>query len=118
MDAQPMLTVQDASRETGLSEVTIRSAMARNRIPFVEMYGRKLIRRVDMESYRRTARRGRPRKARPEVLNSEAAYERAMVNAGLYEKHPRPAPTPADQRFMAPPIPGKPVSEQILEDRR
>jgi excisionase family DNA binding protein len=57
-----LLTVQDAAREADLTEDAIRKAIQRGRLPIVEMYGRMLIAREAFEAYRKTARRGRPRK--------------------------------------------------------
>lgn len=57
-----MLTVQEAAREAGISDAAIRSAILRGRLPFVQRYGRKLIRRADFDAYRSVARRGRPKK--------------------------------------------------------
>lgn len=57
-----MITVQQAAERAGVSETAIRSALLRKRLPFVLMYGRKLIRTSDFEAYRLTARPGRPHK--------------------------------------------------------
>ena len=62
------LTVQDAAAALGISEVSVRSALNRSRLPFVEKYGRKLIARAALDAYRQRTqpdgvkRVGRPRK--------------------------------------------------------
>lgn len=61
-----MLTVQDAAREAGLTEDAVRKAIAQGRLPHTVMYGRKLIRREDFNSYRATAKPGRPPKSTSE----------------------------------------------------
>ena len=57
-----MLTVQDAARESGLTEDAVRKAIAQGRLPHTVLYGRKLIDRKDWNEYRETARPGRPAK--------------------------------------------------------
>ena len=62
------LTVQDAAADLGITEVSVRSALNRSRLPFVEKYGRKLIARTDLAAYKQRTqpdgvkRVGRPRK--------------------------------------------------------
>ena len=62
------LTVQDAAADLGITEVSVRSALNRSRLPFVEKYGRKLIARADLDAYRQRTQPdgvkkvGRPRK--------------------------------------------------------
>ena len=62
------LTVQDAAAALGITEVSVRSALNRSRLPFVEKYGRKLITRADLDAYRQRTqpdgvkRVGRPKK--------------------------------------------------------
>lgn len=47
----------------------------------------------------------------------ERAYEDAMIEAGLYERRRPHGARPGRERFMLPPIEGKQLSEQIIEDR-
>lgn len=62
------LTVQDAAADLGITEVSVRSALNRSRLPFVKKYGRKLIARADLDAYRHRTQPdgvkkvGRPRK--------------------------------------------------------
>ena len=61
-----LLTVQDAAKSLGVTDITIRAALTGGRLPFVEKYGRKLIKRSDVEKYRaRTQPEGKPRVGRP-----------------------------------------------------
>lgn len=55
-----MLTVTEASRESGITQGAIRNAIYRGRLPATLHYGRQLIRRKDFEEYRQTAKVGRP----------------------------------------------------------
>ena len=57
-----LITVQEAAKQTGMSENGIRTAMSRGTLPYVEKYGRKLIRPTDMKRYQQTTRRGRPKR--------------------------------------------------------
>jgi hypothetical protein len=57
-----LLTVQELSVESGLAETTIRDAINTGRLPYIIKYGRKLVERAAWETYRKTARRGRPHK--------------------------------------------------------
>lgn len=68
MGEEILLTVQEAAKETGMSETGLRNAINRGSLPFVEKYGRKLIRAEDLANYRATVKMGRPRK-----LDAESA---------------------------------------------
>ena len=63
------LTVQEAALELGITEVSVRSALNQNRLPFAEKFGRKLVNRDDLEAYKQRTQPsgvkkvGRPRKA-------------------------------------------------------
>ena len=60
------LTVQDAAADLGITEVSVRSALNRSRLPFVEKYGRKLIARADLAAYKqRTQPDGMKKVGRP-----------------------------------------------------
>lgn len=62
------LTVQEACRELGLAETTVRTTLSEGRLPFVVKFGRKLIDRTDLDNYRQRTqpsgvkKSGRPRK--------------------------------------------------------
>lgn len=66
---EELVTIPEAAARLGLTQAAVRTALHRARLPFVRKYGRKLITRADLESYRlRTQpegvkRLGRPRKA-------------------------------------------------------
>jgi hypothetical protein len=62
MEGETLLTVQDAAKRSGVGETAIRNALLRGRLPYQIQYGRKLIRLTDLETYRQTARPGRPKK--------------------------------------------------------
>jgi excisionase family DNA binding protein len=61
-EKQQMLTVQDAAKDAGVKEDTVRKALAQGRLPHTVLYGRKLIDRADWEAYRANAKPGRPKK--------------------------------------------------------
>lgn len=68
METEVLLTAREAAAELGVHVGTIHNAFQDNRLPFVPMYGRKLIRRADLDVYRQRTRPngvkpvGRPRK--------------------------------------------------------
>lgn len=68
MDNEILLTAREAACELGVHTATVHKAFQENRLPFVAMYGRKLISRADLEAYKRRTRpdgekpKGRPRK--------------------------------------------------------
>ena len=63
-----MVTVTQAAQELGVTPGAVRLAMYDNRLPFEEFYGKKLIKRPDLEAYKQRTqpdgekRVGRPRK--------------------------------------------------------
>lgn len=63
-----LLTARDAAEELGIHVSTVHKAFQENRLPFVAMYGRKLISRAALDAYKKRTRpdgvkpRGRPRK--------------------------------------------------------
>jgi len=68
MKMDELLTVQDAAKELGVTDISVRAALNDNRLPFIEKYGRKLITRGDVEAYRqRTQPEGKPRVGRPRI---------------------------------------------------
>lgn len=68
METERLLTAREAARELDIAIGTVHNAFQENRLPFVPMYGRKLIRRAALEAYRKRTRpdgekpKGRPRK--------------------------------------------------------
>lgn len=68
MDTETLLTVQEAALRIGVSESAIRNAMLQGRLPFVAMFGRKLIEQEALSTYQRRTQpggakaRGRPPK--------------------------------------------------------
>jgi excisionase family DNA binding protein len=63
VEADELITIQDAAERFGVSENNIYSAIYRGRLAFQERFGRKVLRVADVEEYLRTSRRGRPKKA-------------------------------------------------------
>ena len=47
-----LLTAREAAEELGVHGETIHNAIQQNRLPFVALYGRKLISRADQEAYK------------------------------------------------------------------
>jgi len=68
METATLLTVQDAARRIGVSESAIRNATLEGRLPFVRMYGRKLIDPTELGAYQQRTQpdgvkaTGRPKK--------------------------------------------------------
>jgi excisionase family DNA binding protein len=68
MANEVLLTARDAAAELGIHVGTVHNAFQENRLPFVALYGRKLIRRADLDAYKKRTRpggekpKGRPRK--------------------------------------------------------
>ena len=73
MENKTFLTVQEAAQHIGVSESAIRNATLDGRLPFVRLYGRKLIEPKELEAYLRRSRpdgvkpKGRPRRDRQAV---------------------------------------------------
>ena len=63
-----LLTTRDAAEELGVHVGTVHKALQEGRLPFVALYGRKLISRAALDAYKKRTRpdgvkpRGRPRK--------------------------------------------------------
>ena len=69
-----MLTVAQAAVELGVTQGAVRLAMYDNRLPFEEFYGRKLIKRPDLEEYKsRTQPDGSKRVGRPRKMQEARA---------------------------------------------
>jgi excisionase family DNA binding protein len=84
VDEEQYLTVQDAAKELGLAETTIRTSLSKGRLPHRMLFGRKLIARADMETYRqRTQPSGEKRIGRPKKqgeTNLASQQDQAKVN--------------------------------------
>ena len=69
MEAEVLLTAREAAQELDVHTGTVHNAFQEGRLPFVALYGRKLIRRADLDAYKQRTRpggekpKGRPRKA-------------------------------------------------------
>lgn len=68
MENEVLLTAREAAQELGVHVGTVHNAFRESRLPFVALYGRKLISRADLDAYKRRTRpggekpKGRPRK--------------------------------------------------------
>lgn len=62
MEADELLTVQEAAEWLGVGDTAVRNAMLRGRLPFVRRYGRKLIALPELAAYKERTRPGRPPK--------------------------------------------------------
>ena len=68
METEGLLTAREAAQELGVHTGTVHKAFQECRLPFVALYGRKLISRQALEAYKRRTRpdgekpKGRPRK--------------------------------------------------------
>lgn len=68
------VTVQEAAAELSIHEATVRKAFYESRLPFVEMYGRKLIPRADLDAYKaRTQPAGEKKVGRPRKVQEASA---------------------------------------------
>ncbi len=69
MENETLLTAREAAQELSVHTGTVHKAFQENRLPFVALYGRKLISRAALDAYKERTRpdgekpRGRPRKA-------------------------------------------------------
>jgi len=53
---EALLTARKAAEELGIHVGTVHNAFQRNRLPFVALYGRKLISRTALDTYKRRTR--------------------------------------------------------------
>ena len=66
MENEVLLTAREAACELGVHTATVHKAFQENRLPFVAMYGRKLISRAALDAYKqRTRPDGEKPKGRP-----------------------------------------------------
>ncbi len=67
MEIEVLVTERKAAQELGIHTSAVHKAFQENRLPFVTLYGRKLISRAALEAYKRRMRpdgqkpKGRPR---------------------------------------------------------
>lgn len=97
MEAEQYITVQEAAKELGITESAIRNATLKGRLPFARLFGRKLIRRNDLNDYVRRTRpsgqrsNGRPRRTAGDQSPTPAEmlqiWDRDGV-LGLFEDRP------------------------------
>ena len=79
METDTLLTVKEAADQIGVSESAVRNATLEGRLPFVRMYGRKLIKPADLAAYQERAHpggvkpKGRPPKDSETAEKTEAA---------------------------------------------
>ncbi len=72
MENEVLLTAREAAQELGVHVGTVHNAFQESRLPFIALYGRKLISRIDLEAYKQRTRpnggkpKGRPRKGQAE----------------------------------------------------
>jgi excisionase family DNA binding protein len=84
------LTVQEAANELGVTDAAIRSAILKNRLGSVTMFGRKLISRGDLAAYKARTRPdgvktvGRPRRKTISTPNL-SAFTTLGAEVGLRE---------------------------------
>jgi excisionase family DNA binding protein len=77
-----LLTVQQVASQLGVTDGAIRLALSQGRLPFSEMYGRKLITHADLEAYRQRSRpNGEKRIGRPPKQQAVQGYGSGVVNA-------------------------------------
>lgn len=69
MKTEVLLTAREAAQELGIHVGTVHKAFQEGRLPFVALYGRNLVSRAALDTYKKRTRpdgvkpRGRPRKA-------------------------------------------------------
>ncbi len=72
-----LLTAREAAAELGVHVSTVHNAFQESRLPFVPLYGRKLISRADLETYKQRTRpdgekpKGRPQGAKNRIKAGE-----------------------------------------------
>ena len=72
------LTIPQVAEELGVKPPTVHGALNKGRLPFVMLYGRKLISRADMNAYKlRTRPGGEKPKGRP--LGAKNKVEESKV---------------------------------------
>ena len=73
MKKDTLLTVPEVASVIGISQITVRTAIAKGRMPAVVMYGRKLVKQSDALEYKgRTQPDGKPRTGRPRKIATTA----------------------------------------------
>ena len=69
-----LLTIAKVAQELSITPQSVHGALNQGRLPFITLYGRKLISRADLEAYKQRTRpegekpRGRPRKVQLESV--------------------------------------------------
>jgi excisionase family DNA binding protein len=71
MNTDDLLTAEQAAALLGIAPGTVRAVMTKGRIPVVKIYGRRLLRKEDVEAYKeRSQPEGKPVTGRPKKLTS------------------------------------------------
>lgn len=52
MENEVLLTAREAAKELDIHVGTVHNAFQQSRLPFIALYGRKLISRADLEAYK------------------------------------------------------------------
>ncbi len=72
MENEALLTAREAAAELGVHVGTVHNAFQESRLPFVALYGRKLISRAALDAYKQRTRQGGEKpKGRPRKLSAE-----------------------------------------------
>lgn len=71
MEIGDYLTVPEAAKELAVGVSAVHTALSESRLPFTLMYGRKLISRADLDTYKQRTRPGgeKPRGRPPGAKN-------------------------------------------------
>lgn len=81
METEGLLTAREAAEELGVHVGTVHKAFQENRLPFVALYGRKLINRAVLDDYKKRTRvngekpRGRPQGVKNKPKGPEASNQ-------------------------------------------
>lgn len=82
VENENLLTAPEVCGELGISRGAVHNAMTEGRLPFIVMYGRKLISRADLDTYkRRTRPNGEKPRGRPKNPTDTARQQQARSNA-------------------------------------
>jgi hypothetical protein len=65
MNVEDLINIEDAARQLGNTRRAVEIAMQRGKLAYVEVFGRRVILRSELEAYKQRNKLGRPRK-RPE----------------------------------------------------
>lgn len=74
-DTPQLLTVPEVALELGVTQPAVRNAIYENRLPSVNMYGRHLIARRDLDAYKQRTQPGGVKKVGRPRKEQESARE-------------------------------------------